>query len=141
MGRAGSRAPGAVLLALGAALLLGGCKTSSQWQFVRRGPSRKIVTKVLVRTEPTGAEISVNGNFVGRAPVEIPIRYAKSTKVYERRNYAPYPHVEERELPEYSGNTFTIGAYVVGYHKAEEQLELTGEESMDVSLVLRAKPE
>ena len=67
--------PGAIVLALGALLTVAGCKSSSQWQFSREGQSGKITTMVLVRTEPTDAEISVSGKYLGRSPVEIPIRY------------------------------------------------------------------
>jgi len=129
--------PGAVLLALGVLLAAGGCKTSSRWTLLRHGPSGKITTKVTVRTNPPGAEVNVNGKFQGPAPIEIPIRYTYSTKIYERKEYVPYPQFEQKELRSYDKNEFTIGAYVVGYREASEKIELNGEKAREVTLELR----
>ncbi|MEN8148550.1 MAG: PEGA domain-containing protein [Planctomycetota bacterium] len=131
--------PGAFVIALGALLAVSGCKTASQWQFSRQGKSGKITTLVTVRTQPTDAEVSVDGKYQGRSPVEIPIRYVYKTRVYERKEYFPYPHFEERELVGYERNDFTIGAFVVGYRVAEKEIELKGEEKIELVLTLEKR--
>jgi hypothetical protein len=133
--------PGAVLIALGTLVLLGGCKTSSRWKFLRHGPSGKITTKVIVRTEPSGAEVNVNGKYQGLSPIEIPIRYTYATKIYERKEYVPYPQFEQRDFRYYRGNEFTIGAYAVGYEPTTKKVELKGEESIEVTIELRKSRE
>jgi len=133
--------PVAIVLAVGALFVAGGCKTSSGWRFLRHGPSGKVTTKVVVRTVPAGAEVSVNGKFQGVAPVEIPIRYIYATKIYERKEYVPYPRFEESELKHYEKNEFRIGAYMVGYLKAEQTVKLKGEETIEIAIELRKRPE
>ena len=140
MKQGSSFTPGAILLALGFLVAVGGCKTSSRWQFLRYGESGKITTKVVVRTEPPGAEVSVNGRRQGTAPIEIPIRYTYATKVYERKEYVPYPQFEQRKLRTYEGNEFTIGAFVIGYREETKKVELKGEETIELTLKLRKDP-
>lgn len=119
-------------------MLLAGC-ASSRWKYIRERPSAKAVTKVKVTTEPAGAEISVNGNYQAKSPVEIPVRYPYIVRLYERREMLPYPHVEEREVPIYSGNVFRFDANLLGYRGATKSVALQGEEQVEVHIRLEKR--
>lgn len=125
-----NRNAGAALLLIGV-MLFTGC-TSSRWKFIRQRPQGKAVTKVTVITEPAGAEIAVNGNYQAKSPVEIPVRYPYIVRVYERREVLPYPHLEEREVPVYSGNVFRFEANLLGYKSASRSVSFNGEEKKEV---------
>ena len=125
-------------LALLPALVLGGCATSN-WMFVRERPQEKVVTKVLVRTVPSGAEVSVNGHFQGNTPIEIPVRYPVNIRVFQRREALPYPHMEEREVRTYERNVFRFDAFLMGHDRATESVTLLGEETKAVTINLKAK--
>jgi hypothetical protein len=131
---------GAAIAALLALSSVAACKTSSQWQFVRYGQKLKVTTRVTVRTEPSGAEVSINGKYLGVSPLEVPIRYVKSMKVYSRRNYMP-PGVEERELPNYEHNHHRLTVFKVGYRPAEKEIVLKGEEELEVPFELKERPD
>jgi hypothetical protein len=124
---------GAVLLF---ALLLAGC--AGQWVFHHEGPPDRATTDILVKTEPTGADVSVNGEYIGRAPLVVPLRYTVETRVYERRRYLPWPHVETRELPSY-GREFRFTAHAPGWAEAEQIVIPAGEEKRELRIVLRPR--
>jgi hypothetical protein len=131
--------PGMVIVAvLGTVLFAGGC---SQWQFVRDKADGKGTTLVRIRTEPPGADISVNGNAIGVSNLEVPIRYPSRVGLYQRREYLPYPHVAETEIESFYKNDFTITAYLVGYFPMKTTITLNGEPTKDVVIRLRKKPE
>lgn len=131
--------PGALIAALlGITLFTGGC---SQWQHVRNKADGKGTTLVRIKTEPAGADISVNGNAIGVSNLEVPIRYPSRVRLYQRRQYLPYPHVAETEIESFYKNDFTITAYLVGYFPMKTTITLNGEPTKDVVIRLRKKPD
>jgi hypothetical protein len=132
-----SISPGAAIVVLGAILLVGGC---SQWQHVRYKDDAKGTTLVRIKTDPAGAEISLNGTPIGVSNLEVPIRYPCKVSLYQRREYLPYPHVAERDLKSYYQNDFTIGAYLIGYYPMKMEITLNGEPTKEVFIRLRKKP-
>ena len=117
-----------------AALLLGGC--ASKWVCAQDAPGDYATTRVKVTTDPPGGDVSVNGNRLGKAPFVVPIRYPYQLKVYERRNFWPYPHREEKETRYYFQNGYTFQAFLVGHSMAQRELRLFGEEEVEVELTL-----
>ena len=122
-----------LLSLLGAGCVRGG------WHYVDERLPERATTEVLVQTEPAGADVSVNGEFLGRSPLIVPVRYPFVTRVFERRRMLPWPHVEEREVPVYS-STFTFSAVTTGFMPAEETLRPAGEEKLSLRLVLTPRP-
>lgn len=127
-----------------AALLLLACAvgcTSSRWQYVRNRPDQTATTGVTVRTDPTGAEVSINGEYCGESPVRVPVMYPVEIKVYERRNAVPYPHVESKELKTYVRNVFTFTAIKTGYREGKAEVTLLGNEEREITIKLISKPQ
>jgi hypothetical protein len=121
-----------------AALLLTGC--TSRWQFHRFAPGGSVTTQVEVTTSPPGADVTVNGKPLAKAPFVVPVKYPFEVRVFERRNALPYPHREERRVRDYDRNRFTFRAVLVGYTTAEKVVRLNGEERVEVRLTLRKLP-
>ncbi|MHC4861411.1 MAG: hypothetical protein ACYTDY_15110, partial [Planctomycetota bacterium] len=113
--------------ALVAALLLTGCG-SSKWRFGVEGPGGRATTKAHVISEPPGADITLNGRPLQKAPFYVPVKYPYKTAVYHRRISFPYPHSEEKEVKRYVENVFTFEAFKVGYYPAKVTLKFVGEE-------------
>jgi hypothetical protein len=118
------------------AILLGGC--AGQWVFNREEPIARTTTEVTVRTQPAGADVSVNGEYIGQSPLTVPLRYSYEVRVYERRCYLPWPHVESRQVPSYA-REFRFSARTTGFSDAEQVLIPTGEEKLDLRIVLRPR--
>ena len=118
--------------------LLAGC--TSKWQFHRIAPGGHVTTDVHVTTSPPGADVTVNGSPLAKAPFVVPVKYRFEVRVFERRNALPYPHREERRVRDYSRNRFNFRAVLVGYTMAEEVVRLNGEERVDVELTLHKLP-
>ena len=131
-----SRALCCILLSAAA---LTGCSSWTQWKHIEDRPGGKATTKLLVRTVPTGAEVSINGDYQGKAPLEIPVRYPFEVRVYERSQALPYPHREERELRSYSRNVFRLEAYLMGRVRGTQTVTASGEETLDVTITLPEK--
>ena len=126
------------LAALVAVLLLAGC-ASSRWRFVRNRPDETMETRVTVRSEPPGAEVLLNGKYMGVTPFAVPVRYPCEVRVYERREALPYLHVESKETRTWKGNEFTFRFRLPGHHETERKLTLTGEETRELSVPLSPK--
>jgi hypothetical protein len=139
------------------ALLLAGCQ--SQW--IQQGEHSEVVrTELLVRTEPTGAMVSLNRTKMDVAPVRIPIEYEHVTEQWFRQsNYGEHLRdstgvvgtillfpiwlpaslfhgKQEMKRHVYASNLHTVKAQLDGYYPAEQQVELKGEEQVDVLLAL-----
>ena len=124
------------------ALLLLACAvgcTSSRWQYVRARPDQTTTTNVTVRTDPTGAEVSINGQYCGDSPVRVPVMYPVEIKVYERRNVVPYPHIDSKELKTYVQNVFTFTAVRTGYRETRAEVTLLGNEEREITIKLVPK--
>jgi hypothetical protein len=117
-----------------------GCGTSSDWQFVRERPPVEVTTRVTVRTDPSGADVSVNDTYLGQSPVAVPIIYRAEVKVYERREALPYPHVESRELKTWVHNVFTFTANKTGYRIGKAEVTLRGGEEREITIKLEPRP-
>ncbi len=104
-------------------------------------PPGKATTEVTLRTIPEGAEVSVNGTYLARAPLVVPLRYPALVQVYERRRFLPWPHVESRELPRYE-RTFRFEALLPGFEPGTVDVFPQGEQALNVEIVLvpRATP-
>jgi hypothetical protein len=127
-----------VAAALFSLLLLAGC-TTSDWRFVRTRPADRLTTNVTVRTEPSDAEVSLNGNYLGESPIRVPVMYPVEIKVYERRVAVPFPKVESRDLKTYVFNVFTFTAYKTGYHEGSAEVTLRGNEEREITIKLKRK--
>jgi hypothetical protein len=125
----------AAALAAAAALLVAGC-TASRWQYTRTRPYEHPVTRVTVRSDPPGAEVSLNGDYMGETPFVVPVRYRCEVMVYERRQALPYLHVETKELRTYSSNVFELHFRKYGFRDATRELTLNGEEEIEISVPL-----
>jgi hypothetical protein len=119
--------------------LAGGCTTHGNWNFVRQRPNEKVTTDVIVRTEPTGAEVSINGTLLGEAPVKVPVMYIEEVKVYQRRVLVPVPDVEQRELRSWLSNEFDFTAFKTGYKEGRAHVTLRGEEEREITIKLEPK--
>jgi hypothetical protein len=130
------------LLVVAAALLflmsVAGC-TTSDWKFVRTRPADRLTTNVTVRTDPPGAEVSLNGDYLGESPIRVPVMYPVEIKVYERRVAVPFPKVESRDLKTYVFNVFTFTAYRTGYHEGRAEVTLRGNEEREITIKLKPK--
>lgn len=129
----GPRLAGAAAAAL---LLLAGCSTSGNWHFLRERPSGKSTTRVTVTSEPAGAEVTLNGQYMGTTPFVVPIEYPYSVRVFERRTALPYPHVEQKDVNTYRNNRFTFRFHAIDHDLVEKTIELNGEETAEVHAVL-----
>ena len=119
------------------ALLSAGCP--GKWAHHREGAPGHSKTEVTVVTDPPKADVSVNGEYLGRAPLIVPLEYPHEVRVYERRRYLPWPRIETREVPIFTV-AFTFSAVATGYAVAEEKIVPQGEEKREVLLTLRPKP-
>ena len=129
----------AAAILLAAAFLLPAC--ASQWRHVRERPEGKAETLMKIYSVPSGAEISLDGSYWGKTPFEVKIRYPYNLRVYQRRTYFPYPHVEEKEVKSYTDNTFVFTVFAIGHERAEERVTLEGEETRELDIRLTPKRE
>ncbi len=127
-----------VVPALVLLFLTAGC-TSSRWQYLRTRPTQTATTKVTVRTDPSGAEVSINGDYLGEAPVVVPVMYNVEVKVYGRRTVFPYPQRETRELKTWVQNVFTFSAIKTGYSETKAEVTLRGNEEREITIKLHPK--
>lgn len=123
--------------ALALVALAAGC--TSPWRFERERPPDRTVTEVTVKSEPPGAEITLNGAYQSETPFVVPVRYPFHRRIYRRKRYFPVPTWEEREVPTYYHNEFTFRAARTGYHPAGKTITLHGEERTEVLLILTPK--
>lgn len=146
------------LLALAAAP---GC--SSKW--FRQGESVYIVrTDVVVRTQPTAADVTFNGVRMAQAPVKIPVEYDHVAERYVRQsNYGvairestgvvgtillfpvwlPASIIQFREEMTryvYGNNRHTVGASLPGRQDASQEITLEGQAEFPVELRLAEPP-
>ncbi len=120
-------------------LFASGCAVG-RWQYVRNRPDETFRTKVTVHTEPTGAEVSIDGTYLGESPVCVPVMYPLEIKIYERRIGLPYPHVESKQLKTYVKNVFHFTAIKTGYREGRAQVTLRGNEEREITIKLEPKP-
>lgn len=125
-------------LAAAAVLLLAGCSSMTNWRFLRERPSGKATTRVTVTSEPDGAEVTLNGDYMGTTPFVVPIAYPYAVRVFERRVALPYPHVEQKEIDTYRNNVFTFRFHAIDHELVDRRLELRGEPEAKVHAVLPA---
>lgn len=125
------RAAAAALVALSLALF--GCATSDNWHYVRQRPRQTAETEATVISHPAGAEVFLNGTYMGVAPFVVPIRYPYDLRVFERRVLLPTPHIEEKEVPTYLRNEFTFQFHWSGGKSESVKITLHGEEKVEVS--------
>ena len=70
------------LLAVGVAVALTGCQ--SQW-YLQNESHNLITTDVVVRSEPSGAEIRWDSVRIGVAPVKMPVEYDHVEQLWTRQ--------------------------------------------------------
>ena len=121
-----------------ALLSLTGCSAWSNWIYAREGPPGKSTTEVTIVTDPPGAEISINGKYLGESPLIVPVRYAYDMRIFVRRKTVP-PELEEKRVKIYTENEFVFSAYSTGYRRAKTTIFLHGEALQQIHLTLTPK--
>ena len=92
-------------LAMSASLLLSGCAA---------GPQTPVKAPTIsITTIPAGADISVQGNYVGRSPLEIPLPTQRIDKgaYYAMEHRADQPLQIEAQLEGFQTKTVTFGDF------------------------------
>jgi len=120
-------------------LLLSACSSTGRWQLVRQLQPESKETLVTFVSVPEGAEVTVNGNYVGETPLELRMKHRARPQVWERWQPVPYPHVEEKTLYSYIDNDFTVRFVKTGFFRKTRELELHGEEELEVKVELIPK--
>jgi hypothetical protein len=157
--------PGRLLVRFAlAAAPLAAASCQSQWYKVDFDID-KVVTNVVVRTEPSGAMVYLDSKRMDTAPVRIPIAYSHEVSLWERSTNAGasirestgtlgtillfpiwlpasfFHYAEEMKRHEYGGNVHRITAHTDAGDEAEEKIVLQGEADVTVTLRLgAAKP-
>jgi hypothetical protein len=148
------------LIALTGALLLAGCK--SQW-YQQHEVHNLITTEVTLRSEPSGANITWQNQSIGRTPARMPVEYDHTEQLWSRQvnqgelmredmgpvvkiltfpvwGIASFFHTtQDRRRHVYSGNMFDVVVTKPGYQSASRQVELQGEDEVDVSFRLEKR--
>jgi hypothetical protein len=122
-------------------------------------------TDVVVRTEPNGAMVSLNGQQMDAAPVRIPVEYEHVTQQWLRQSnygasirsgldtfwtivlfpvWAPASLIHgEQEMKRhvYNGQRHVVTAWARGFEPEDREIVLDGEDQVDVLLTLRPDPD
>ena len=150
---------GAVIALVGA-LLLTGCK--SQW-YQQHEVHNLVTTEVMLRSEPPGATIQWENVSIGKTPARLPVEYDHTEQLWTRQvnqgelmredmgpvvkvltfpiwGIASFFHTtQDRRRHVYGGNEFTVRMTLPGYQDAERQVQLQGEDEVDISMRLEKR--
>ena len=128
-----------VFTALAAGLFLAGC--SSNWRYVRDAPRGQVTTVVVVKSIPPGAEILLDGEYLGASPFEMPVIYAYEARVYQRRETVPLPRVAEKIVKSYHHNVLEFEAHLLDHAVRKHTVTMEGEERLEVTIRLKKLPD
>jgi len=140
-----------------AGLALTACQ--SQW-YLQHESSDKLVTDVVIRTDPADAEILWQNVSLGRAPLRMPVEYDHVEELWTRQTNVGaelreswgtlgsiigfpvwavaslFHESEDRRRHVYGHNVFQAVARRPGYADAEREVRLEGEDEVEVRITL-----
>ena len=128
-----------VVTVLAAGLFLAGC--SSKWRYIREAPRGKVTTVVVVKSNPPGAEILLDGEYLGVTPFEMPVIYAYEARVYQRRETVPIPKVAEKIVKSYNHNVLEFEATLLDHAVRKQTVTMEGQERLEVTIRLKRLPD
>jgi hypothetical protein len=144
-------------LAAAAALTLAGCQ--SQY-YLQNESHNLLTTDVIVRTEPSGAEIRWNDVSIGKSPLKMPVEYDHVEELWTRQTnvgarlredwgtfgtiigfpiWIPasfFHETEDVRRHKYGNNEFEITARMRGHNDEYRTIKIEGEEELEVRMVL-----